>query len=137
MAWWAAVKNTLFGSDKGLVEQISDVADKWSPSETTKHKMSLEDQTAGDASQESARAMVFTSHNSWFDILVDGLNRLPRPVIAFWAIGVLTGWIDQPTHLAHLDPLVGNIIWTVATFFFGSRVIFKDIPAMVKSIKKK
>lgn len=126
----------LFGSDKGIVEQVSDTIDKWAPSEVTKHKMSIEDLKAGDDSQASARAMVMTSHNSWFDILIDGISRLPRPVITTWAIGMLFGWIPEPIHLQTLNPITLNIIWTVITFWFGSRVLLKDIPSVIKSFKR-
>lgn len=135
MGWFAKVKGLLFGGDKGIVETVSDVADKWVPSETTKHKMSLEDLKAGDESQASARAMQLPTHDSWFDILIDGVNRLPRPVITFWVIGILIGWVPEPVHLIVLSPITLNIIWTVISFWFGSRMIIKDIPSAIKAIK--
>ena len=131
---WGWVKG-LFSSNKGIVEQVSDVADKWVPSATTQHKMGIEDLKAGDESQASARAMVVPAHDTWFDALVDGLNRLPRPVITGWVIGMLFGWVPEPVHLQTLSPMTLNIIWTVITFWFGSRVLFKDIPAMIKSVR--
>jgi hypothetical protein len=79
--------------------------------------------------------MVFTSHSTWFDVLVDGLNRLPRPVITFWIVFGLMGFYELPS-LESLSPLMGNIIWTVITFFFGSRVLFKDIPSAYALIRK-
>lgn len=134
----STVASMLFGSSsngKGIVDQVSDTVDKWHPSETTKHEWSIQDQTAGDASQASARKMVLPTHESWFDILVDALNRLPRPVITFWVIGGLTGlWQLQP--LQGVDPVTMNIVWTVVTFWFGSRVVFKDIPTAIYTYHK-
>ena len=128
------VASKLFVGEKGWIEQVSDTADKWHPSKTTIHRMTLEDQTAGDASQESARGFVQVTHDSWFDILVDAWARLPRPVIATWCIGVLIGWWPPPEYLTTMyatNPIMLNIIWTVITFYFGARVIVKDIPAAV------
>lgn len=128
--WLKKATGALFGgSDKGIVTEVSDAVDRWVPSAQTKHENSIEDLQAGDASQDSARQMQFPSHDTWFDSLIDGVNRLPRPAITLWAFGVLVGWWDGPKPEA-IDPLTLNIIWTVVTFWFGSRVLFKDVPAM-------
>lgn len=121
----------LFVGDKGFLEQTSDIVDKWNPSKTTIHKQTIEDLKAGDASQDSARKMVLISHDSWLDIIIDGWSRLPRPAFATWAFGVLVGWWQAPAHLSALHPIALNILWTVVTFYFGARVIVKDIPAAV------
>lgn len=141
--WATKLGGLLFGSnssDKGVIDSISDTVDKWSPSETTRHKMSIEDQQAGDSSQESARRLKLHSGSTWFDSLIDGLNRLVRPVMTFWVFGILTGMLGIPSHLADIPPMLWNIIWTIVTFWFGSRMIFKDAPKMMlwfKESKKK
>lgn len=134
---FTAAKNLLFGSSsegKGIVGNVSDVVDKWKPSATTIHNQSIEDMKAGDESQKSAREMQLPTHDDTFNRIVDGSSRLVRPVITYWIIGALMGLytIQSPST----DPMMMNIIWTVITFWFGSRVIFKDIPAMIKSLKK-
>ena len=135
--WLGKLGNALFGSsDKGIVTEVSDAVDKWVPSETTRHRMSIEDMQAGDSSQASARGMQLRSHDSWFDILIDGLNRLPRPIITFWVIGVLFGIVPIPVHWEMIPPMVWNVIWTVVTFWFGARMIFKDIPAIYGYVRK-
>ncbi|MCK5132047.1 MAG: hypothetical protein KAR40_07855 [Candidatus Sabulitectum sp.] len=142
MAWYKTVGSffgKMFVGEKGIVEQISDVTDKWMPSKTTIHKMSIEDQQAGDDSQKSARAMILVSHDSWLDIAVDALNRMVRPAFTVWAFGLLLGWWAPPDHLATMaatNPVVLNILWTIVTFWFGSRMLVKDIPAAVKFAKQ-
>lgn len=109
------------------------------PSAATKQKNSIEDLKAGDASQASARAMILAHHDSWLDIFVDGCNRSVRPFITYWVMGVLFGWWEAP-KTGDIDPIILNIIWTVITFWFGSRVVFKDVPnaiAAFKAIKTK
>jgi len=142
MAWYKAAAgfvSKLFTGEKGIIEQTSDVVDKWMPSKTTIHKMSIEDQQAGDQSQDSARKMQQASHGSWVDIIIDAWSRTPRPAFATWAFGLLVGWWEPPRHLLMAteggsivwNPILGNIIWTIITFYFGARVIFKDIPAAI------
>ena len=137
--WVTKLGGLLFGSnssDKGVIDSISDTVDKWSPSETTRHKMSIEDQQAGDSSQESARRLKLHSGSTWFDSLIDGLNRLVRPVMTFWVFGILTGMLGIPAHLADIPPMLWNIIWTIVTFWFGSRMLFKDAPKMIAWFKE-
>lgn len=133
---------SLFGGKKGIVDSVSDTVDKWNPSPVTQHKMSVEDskqsvaeQNAGDESQNSARAMPLPTHGTWFDSLVDGLNRLVRPTITYWIVGGLVGFWRLPT-LGTIDPIMMNIVWTVVTFWFGSRMLFKDIPAAYLMARK-
>jgi len=138
MRWLTALATTLFGSTsngKGIVGDVSDAVDKWYPSDATLHEQSVEDQQVGDASQKSAREMVLPYHESWFDILTDGLNRMVRPTVTYWVIGGLMGfWKLPPVNT--VDPIMMNIVWTVITFWFGSRMLFKDIPAIFKVYKK-
>jgi len=136
MGWFDKITGFLFGgSGKGAIEQVGDIADNYMPGEVTKHKMNIEDLQAGDASQDSARNMQLPTHGSWFDIIIDGINRLPRPIITFWVIGILFGWVKDPAYLTQLNPLALNIVWTVIAFWFGSRMIIKDIPSMIKMVR--
>lgn len=135
--WLGKAAGLLFGgsSKGGLVDSISDTVDKWNPSATTLHKMSIEDQQAGDSSQESARSLKLRGGSTWFDSLIDGLNRLVRPVLTFWVFGILTGMLGIPAHLLDIPPMLWNIIWTIITFWFGSRMVFKDVPKMFNKNK--
>jgi len=132
MGWLTKIGGFLFGggSGGGIVTDISDAVDRWNPSETTRHKMSIEDQKVGDNSQDSARGLKLRGGSTWFDNLIDGLNRLVRPVMTFWVFGILTGMLGIPAHLMNIPPMLWNIIWTIITFWFGSRLVFKDVPKL-------
>ena len=119
----------------GAIKTVSDTVDKWRPSPVTRNAMDLENQQAGDQSQESARAMPLATHDTWFDVLVDGVNRLVRPVVTFWIIGGLAGFWTLPAT-GHIDPVMLNIGWTVIGFWFGSRALLKDLPAAVRALRK-
>jgi len=130
----------LFGSSsngKGTIQQVSDVADRWIPSETSKHEMSVEDVKAGDESQAAAQRLIpAASHESWLDILIDAWSRAQRPAYSTWALGLLCGWWEGP-RLESIDPLTLNIIWTIVGFWFGTRLIFKDIPNAIAAFMKR
>lgn len=137
---FSMIKNLLFGKTN-IVTSISNVVDKWHPSITTKNHMmiarsnqSIKMLQAGEASQNSARSMIMPQGSGLFNNIVDGVNRLIRPVISFWVIGILTGIISPPL-LQNLNPIILNIVWTVITFWFGSRMLFKDLPNGIKVIK--
>lgn len=133
---WKWVK-ALFGleGNKGVVEQVSDTVEKWNPGPVKKHEMSIEQLQAEDASQASARSMQQATHDDIFNRIIDGISRLPRPIIAFWAIGQLFGILVPPTHLSTLNPIVLNIVWTVVGFYFGIRTISQDIPKLINAIR--
>lgn len=140
MGWlssaWSAVTGLFSGSSSGksTVETVADIVDNYKPGEVTQHKMQLEDLKAGDESQSSARSFQAQKMGtSWFDTLIDGLNRLPRPLFALWAFGELTGIIPVPPGLNTMHPIVLNIIWTIIGFYFGVRTISQDLPKIIEA----
>lgn len=72
-------------------------------------------------------------NRNWFDSLIDGINRLPRPVIVVMVIAYfLTAWVDpiefQVINLS-LDGIPENMWWiagAIITFFFGAREMGKS-----------
>ena len=72
----------------------------------------------------------------WFDSVVNGINRLVRPVITFAAFGMVA-WpmIDPASYKPRIDALrlIPIELWTlvgvIMAFWFGSRSVFKDRPA--------
>lgn len=65
---------------------------------------------------------------NWFDSLVDGLNRLPRPVLAFSTVALFAyAMIDPVSFSARMQgiALIPEPLWwlmgTVVAFYFGAR----------------
>lgn len=94
------------------------------------------DQTARDAAEAAAFQAVqgqFAAEfahpgGGWFDGLVDGLNRLPRPVIAFATLGLFAYAMTDPVAftarmqgLAHIPEPLWWIMGSVIGFYFGAR----------------
>ena len=73
-------------------------------------------------------AREFTEPRNIFDSIVNGINRLPRPLMAFGAIALLIGpFIDPIEYTASITALqlipeyLWGIIGAVFAFYFGSR----------------
>ena len=140
MGWFSKVVGKLFGGDKGLVEQVSDVADKWKPSPTTKHKMSLEESAKNEESVQNARALQFQLIGEGkFSVFVAGMNGIMRPLFGTWAFIVLVGatfGFIQSSGFSSLDSFSQGLVVTIVNFLFGVRIISQDIPnAAVKILQ--
>jgi hypothetical protein len=64
----------------------------------------------------------------WFDRLVDGLNRLPRPGLALGTIGLFVyamaapeGFATRMQGLAHVPEPLWWLLGAVVSFYFGAR----------------
>ncbi len=81
-------------------------------------------------------AAEFNVHSSrtWFDSLIDGINRLIRPVFSIFVLLVvfIWPWFDPLGFAAYSVALSGVpthfwvICGTIIAFWFGSRTVFKD-----------
>jgi hypothetical protein len=141
MSWWTIAAGWLFGGDrdKGIIEQTSDVVDKWAPSPVTKHKMRIEDAEANEIGATSARRMQFQSGYSAgkFESFITGLNSLMRPMFASWAFLLLlaaTFGLTFGEGFSKLDPFTQGLVLTIVQFLFGVRVVSQDIPNAVTKI---
>ena len=70
----------------------------------------------------------FTGRRSWFDALVDGVNRLPRPMMALGTIGLFVAAMTDPAWFAGRMQglaLVPEALWwlmgAIVSFYFGAR----------------
>jgi hypothetical protein len=71
---------------------------------------------------------------TWWDSFVDGLNRLPRPVITFSIIGTFVWAFYDPAgfigYMAAME-VVPDELWlmwlTIVAFWFGGRLVSQDL----------
>lgn len=86
-----------------------------------------------DAQAKSNASSQFSAEfghgKTWFDSLVDGLNRLPRPIFAFSTIYLFyLCWTDPAAFVAgakNLELMPQEAWWilgTIVVFFFGGRL---------------
>lgn len=135
--WFTKTVGAIFGSSsngKSVAETAVETYERFNPSKVKQHEMAVDDIKAGDQSQLQAQQMQLKSHDSWFDIFIDGWNRAQRPAYSTYAFLVLTNNVDT-IHFNNIHPMAWNIIWTIIGFWFGTRMIFKDIPAAFAAYK--
>lgn len=101
------------------------VAEVFTPSATK--RMELSAKVRGDALKEFSEEFGTTPFG-WFDRLVNGLNRLPRPLLAFGAIGLFVYAMFDPQAFAlrmvGLNAVPEPLWWllgAVVAFYFGAR----------------
>mgnify|MGYP005847192721 CR=1 FL=1 len=92
------------------------------------------DQRSADAQGAALQQMAaeFGGGNGWFHGLVNGLNRLPRPLIAFGVLALfLSAMVDPVWFAARMEglTLVPEQLWTlmgiIVAFYFGAREMHK------------
>jgi len=122
MGWWSKI----FGG--GVVETVGKTIDNV--------HYSGQEQAADDLADTNA-ARAFAAPGSggqgYFNDLVDAFNRLIRPGLTVWLMGGFVGWWPLPRP-DMIDPFWLQIFLVVVTFWFGGRVLLKDLPAMIKAI---
>ena len=92
-----------------------------------------EAQAGRDAAKEAAALAQFAAElgierRGWFDRFVDGVNRLPRPLLAFGTLGLfLAAMVDPVWFSARMQgvALVPEPLWwlmgAIVSFYFGAR----------------
>jgi len=122
------VIGSLLGSS-GAVAAVGDaakgLAEVFTPSASRKLELSAEAQMAALKQFGDEFALPATS---WFDTMVNGLNRLPRPLLAFGTIGLFVYAMIDPAgfgqRMVGLN-LVPDALWwllgAVVAFYFGAR----------------
>ena len=113
------------GAVSALGEAAKGVAEVFTPSATRRMELSAEAQMAalrqlGEEYQHPAL--------SWFDRLVNGLNRLPRPMLAFGTLGLFVYAMVDPRAFAErmvgLNAVPEPLWWllgAIVAFYFGAR----------------
>jgi hypothetical protein len=113
------------GAVTALGEAAKGVAEVFTPSATRRMELSAEAQMAalrqlGEEYQHPAL--------SWFDRAVNGLNRLPRPMLAFGTLGLFVFAMVEPEGFAKrmvgLNAVPEPLWWllgAIVAFYFGAR----------------
>lgn len=110
-------------------EKLLDIADKAIDTSQERSERDAKD-------LDSARALPLNTHDTMFDVLVDGVARLVRPFVTFWLIGGFIGWWVLP-RVETISEYWQNIFMLVLTFWFGGRAILKDLPAAINLMREK
>lgn len=113
------------GTVAAIGEAAKGVAEVFTPSATKRMELSAKAQMTAlqEYSDEFGSASV-----GWFDSLVNGLNRLPRPLLAFGTIGLFVYAMADPhafaLRMVGLNAVPEPLWWllgAVVAFYFGAR----------------
>jgi hypothetical protein len=113
------------GAVAAVGEEAKGLAEVFTPSATRKMELSAEAQMEA-MKQYGAEFQIAPA--GWFDRLVNGLNRLPRPMLAFGTIGLFVYAMVDPGNFAQrmvgLNAVPEPLWWllgAVVGFYFGAR----------------
>jgi hypothetical protein len=118
----------IFGSARGaqaLGEGVSKVAEVFRPNATRALELSADAYAAAHASH---LAEFQYGRAGWFDTLVNGLNRLPRPLLALGTLALFIYAMADPAGFARRMQALATVpepLWwllgAVVAFYFGAR----------------
>lgn len=110
----------LFGSGRNVLKETAEVFRPNAENEAQRGH-------SANAAVQAQFAAEF-GHKGWFNQLVDALNRLPRPLMAFGVIGLFVSAMFDPIWFAARMQglvLVPDALWgllaIIVTFYFGAR----------------
>jgi hypothetical protein len=113
------------GAVSAIGEAATSVAEVFTPNATRKMELSAEAQAAALA-QHGAEFQ--HAPDSAFDRAVNGLNRLPRPMLAFGTLGLFVyamadppGFAERMIGLNHVPEPLWWLLGAVVSFYFGAR----------------
>lgn len=136
MAWWNAIGGILKGG--------KDVAEVFVPNKE-KSSQRKHDEVMADIDRDLASLKQFSTefvqqqNRTWWDSFVDGLNRLPRPLLT---IGILSFFVLAPMNptkfleIAKAYELMPPGYWALLSiiigFYFGGRMQLKSQDMSIK-----
>lgn len=108
-----------------LGQTVTSVAEVFRPNATRKLELGHDAYLAAHASHSAEFAH---QRNGWFDSAVNGLNRLPRPLLALGTLGLFIYAMADPAGFQHrmmaLSAVPEPLWWllgAVVAFYFGAR----------------
>lgn len=116
------ITGALFGGGRNIIAETAGVFRVNAEAEAQR------DAHASHAALAQFAAEFTVARQGWFDRFVDGLNRLPRPMMAFGVIGLFASAMADPAwfsaRMAGIA-LVPEPLWwllgAIVSFYFGAR----------------
>jgi hypothetical protein len=119
----------------GATEAAGDVADiveRWKPGVTTKHQMEMD---VASLVEQARQHDTPVANGGLLGNIADGLNRLIRPVVTIYILGGLFGMFN-PEFNQNIDPWFLAQGEKIIIFWFGGKVLLKDLPAAITYLRR-
>lgn len=117
------------GSSSSGAAALAHAVDALHTSEAEKGEIDARD---ADAARRFAAPLDPPACGVW-NQLIDGFSRLIRPGITVWLVGGFMRWWQLPDS-ASVDPVWFQVFLVVIVFWFGGRMLVKELPAVVHAI---
>jgi len=116
------------GGVRAVGEAATDIAEVFRPNATRRMELSAEAQRAAlDAQGDEFQY----ARDGLFDRMVNGINRLPRPMLAFGTLGLFVFAMTDPeafsNRMAGLTAVPEPLWWllgAIVSFYFGAREMY-------------
>lgn len=112
----------LFGDGRNVLRETAGLF-RESPEQGAVRQAALREQVLAQYAAEFA-----APRQGWFDRMIDGLNRLPRPMLAFGTLGLFVSAMVDPAWFASRMQgiaVVPEPLWwlmgAIVSFYFGAR----------------
>jgi len=118
-----AIFGGLFGGNRNVVAETVEV---FRPNAERSAQRAAD--YAVSAQGQFAAEFAAPERKGWFNALVDGLNRLPRPMMAYGTIGLFVfamynpvGFAERMVGLAAVPDQLWWLLGAIVSFYFGAR----------------
>lgn len=119
------IRNILGGGARDLTVAVGQVADGFRPNAT--QQMQLGHDAYRAALDQHGTEFEF-GRSGWFDSMMNGLNRLPRPMLALGTIGLFVyamvdpaGFAPRMQGLSFVPDPLWWLLGAIVSFYFGAR----------------
>lgn len=121
------IERALGGSStvEGIGEAAEGLSEVFVPNATRAMELAAE---IHQATLESASAEFQHAGTGWFDRMINGLNRLPRPMLALGTLGLFVyamaepqGFAARMTGLQEVPEPLWWLLGAIVSFYFGAR----------------
>ena len=112
--------------------KVADIVERWKPGVTTRHQMEMD--VAGLVTGARQHDQV-TPNAGFIGNLANALNRLIRPVVTIYVLGGVFGFFEV-SYAADIDPWFLAQAERIIVFWFGGKLLIKDIPAAIKYLRR-
>lgn len=131
--WWLSLARDILFGGKSILPQVKDIAESVWGSETQREANAHSEAVA--AHEEHAAGYTYQAVNrNWFDSLIDGVNRLPRPLITFGVMFMFGCSFFAPASYERMMQALSTTptsVWTIVAmvlgFWFTGRILAQDL----------
>lgn len=133
MSLFSKVAGFLSGGVIDSASGIANIVERWKPGVTTRHEMEMDVAKLVDGARTSDSPVV---NGGFMGSIANGLNRLVRPVVTIYILGGLFGFFDVQ-FANDIDPWFLAQGEKIIIFWFGGKVLLKDLPAAIKYLRSR